>query len=69
MKRLEARLCEGIGPGNEARLHALGIYHFDQIAAWSRDEVAWVGTYLAFPGRIDREGWVAQAAALAEAKG
>jgi NADH-quinone oxidoreductase subunit E len=56
---------KGIGPGNEARLHALGIYHFDQIAGWSRDEVAWVGTYLAFPGRIDREGWVAQAAALA----
>lgn len=55
---------KGIGPGNEARLHGLGIYHFDQVAAWTRDEVAWVGTYLAFPGRIDREGWVAQAAAL-----
>ena len=55
---------KGIGPGNEARLHTLGIYHFDQIAAWNRDEIAWVGTYLAFPGRIDREGWVAQAAML-----
>ncbi|WP_019906839.1 NADH-quinone oxidoreductase subunit NuoE [Methylobacterium sp. 77] len=56
---------KGIGPGNESRLHTLGIFHFDQIATWSRDEVAWVGTYLAFPGRIDREGWVAQAATLA----
>ncbi|AWN41464.1 NADH-quinone oxidoreductase subunit NuoE [Methylobacterium durans] len=54
----------GIGPGNERRLHALGIYHFDQIAAWTRDEIAWVGTYLAFPGRIDREDWVGQAKAL-----
>lgn len=56
---------KGIGPGNAGRLRDLGIYHFDQIAAWSRDETAWVGAYLAFPGRIDREGWVAQAAALA----
>ncbi|HEV7439324.1 MAG TPA: NADH-quinone oxidoreductase subunit NuoE, partial [Methylobacterium sp.] len=55
---------KGIGPGNERRLHDLGIYHFDQIAAWTRTEVAWVGTYLAFPGRIDREDWVGQAKAL-----
>ena len=55
---------KGIGPGNERRLHDLGIYHFDQIAAWTRAEVAWVGTYLAFPGRIDREDWVGQAKAL-----
>lgn len=56
---------KGIGPVNEAKLHALGIFHFDQIAAWSREEIRWVGTYLSFPGRIDREDWVAQANALA----
>jgi NADH-quinone oxidoreductase subunit E len=55
---------KGIGPGNSQRLNGLGIYHFDQIAAWTRDEVTWVGTYLAFPGRIDREDWVGQAKAL-----
>jgi NADH-quinone oxidoreductase subunit E len=55
---------KGVGPGNSQRLNGLGIYHFDQIAAWSRDEIAWVGTYLAFPGRIDRENWVGQAKAL-----
>ncbi|WP_246329465.1 hypothetical protein [Chthonobacter rhizosphaerae] len=55
---------KGIGPLNEARLNALGIYHFDQIAAWSTDEAKWVGTYLAFPGRIEREKWVEQAATL-----
>jgi len=54
----------GVGPGNSQRLNGLGIYHFDQIAAWSRDEITWVGTYLAFPGRIDRENWVGQAKAL-----
>jgi NADH-quinone oxidoreductase subunit E len=56
---------KGIGPVNEKRVHELGIYHFDQIAAWTREEIRWVGTYLSFPGRIDREQWVSQAANLA----
>ncbi len=56
---------KGIGPVNEGKLHALGIFHFDQIGAWPREEIRWVGTYLAFPGRIDREEWVSQAKALA----
>ncbi|MCZ8315066.1 NADH-quinone oxidoreductase subunit NuoE [Phreatobacter sp.] len=56
---------KGIGPVNEGKLHALGIFHFDQIAAWTREEIRWVGTYLAFPGRIDREEWTAQAKSLA----
>jgi predicted flap endonuclease-1-like 5' DNA nuclease len=51
----------GIGPQNERRLHALGIWHFNQIAAWSAENVAWTGSYLAFPGRIDREKWIDQA--------
>jgi predicted flap endonuclease-1-like 5' DNA nuclease len=55
----------GIGPQNERRLHALGIWHFSQIAAWSEDNVKWVGSYLAFAGRIDREKWIAQARDLA----
>jgi NADH-quinone oxidoreductase subunit E len=55
----------GVGPVNEKRLHELGVYHFDQIAAWGTSETRWVGTYLSFPGRIDREQWVVQAAKLA----
>jgi predicted flap endonuclease-1-like 5' DNA nuclease len=58
----------GIGPQNERRLHALGIWHFDQIAAWSPENVTWVGSYLAFPGRIDREKWIAQARDLAASR-
>jgi NADH-quinone oxidoreductase subunit E len=46
-------------------LHDLGVFHFDQIAGWTREEIRWVGTYLSFPGRIDREQWVVQAANLA----
>ena len=55
---------KGVGPVNERRLHELGVYHFEQIAAWVRSEIRWVATYLSFPGRIDREQWVAQAARL-----
>jgi NADH-quinone oxidoreductase subunit E len=56
---------KGVGPINEKRLHELGVFHFDQIAAWVRSEIRWIGAYLSFPGRIDREQWVAQAAKLA----
>jgi NADH-quinone oxidoreductase subunit E len=59
------RRIKGIGRVNEQKLNALGIFHFDQIAGWGRPEIRWVGTYLAFPGRIDRENWVSQAARLA----
>lgn len=57
---------KGIGPVNEERLHRLGIFHFDQIAAWGGEEIAWVDTFLTFKGRIERENWVSQAAELAK---
>ena len=56
---------KGVGPVNEKHLNELGVYRFDQIAAWGRSEIRWVGAYLSFPGRIDREQWVVQAAKLA----
>lgn len=61
----DLKLIRGIGKQNEGRLHALGIWHFDQIAGWTRENVEWVGSYLAFPGRIDREDWLNQAKQLA----
>ncbi|WP_372426759.1 hypothetical protein [Salinarimonas chemoclinalis] len=61
----DLKRINGIGPANEKKLNALGIHHFDQIAAWDEAQVRWVGTYLAFPGRIERERWVAQARTLA----
>ena len=62
----DLKRIKGIGRVNEDKLNKLGIFHFDQIAAWTRAEVHWVGTYLAFPGRIDREHWQTQAAVLAK---
>jgi predicted flap endonuclease-1-like 5' DNA nuclease len=58
-------LIDGIGPKIEASLHALGVYHFDQIADWTRGNVAWVDEYLRLRGRIERERWVEQARDLA----
>lgn len=65
----DLKQIKGIGPVGEDALHALGIFHYDQIAAWGDAEAAWVGTFLAFPGRIERDEWIAQAKALAEGKG
>ncbi|MDU6325895.1 cell envelope biogenesis protein TolA [Bradyrhizobium sp.] len=61
----DLKLIKGIGKQNEARLHGLGIWHFAQIAAWTPDHAKWVGSYLAFAGRIEREQWIAQAEELA----
>lgn len=58
----------GIGPKNERTLHSLGFFHFDQIAGWSDEEVAWVDDHLKFNGRIIREEWILQAGLLAEGK-
>ena len=57
---------KGIGPQNEQRLNEIGIFHLRQIAAWTPEEAAWVGSYLAFPGRIEREDWMGQAKAIIE---
>ncbi|MEO1067234.1 MAG: NADH-quinone oxidoreductase subunit NuoE [Pseudomonadota bacterium] len=62
----DLKRIKGIGKVNEQKLNELGIWHFDQIGKWGRSEVLWVGTYLSFPGRIDREDWVSQASVLAE---
>jgi len=59
---------DGIGAAIQSRLFETGIFHFDQIANWSIDEATWIGEELGFPGRVQRENWVKQAAALMPAK-
>ncbi|MBY5932230.1 endonuclease [Tateyamaria omphalii] len=57
---------KGVGPKLEALLHSMGFYHFDQVASWGADEVAWVDQNLeGFKGRVTRDDWVAQAKILA----
>ncbi|MEM7212232.1 MAG: NADH:ubiquinone oxidoreductase [Pseudomonadota bacterium] len=58
---------KGVGPKLAELCHTLGFYHFDQIAAWTDDEVAWVDENLeGFKGRVSRDEWVSQAKVLAE---
>ncbi len=62
----DLKLISGVGPKIEAILHELGIYTFAQVASWKEAEREWADAYLNFKGRIDRDDWVKQAAALAK---
>ncbi len=65
----DLKTISGIGPKIEALLNGLGVFHFDQIAAWTPENTAWVDAQLKFKGRIEREDWIAQARKLSEEKG
>jgi predicted flap endonuclease-1-like 5' DNA nuclease len=58
-------LIEGVSAQQQSTFYSIGVYHFDQIAAWTPEHVAWVDNYLRLRGRIDQEEWVEQAASLA----
>lgn len=62
----DLKRIKGIGPKLEAMLNGMGFFHFDQIAAWTPQEMAWVDQNLeGFKGRATRDQWVAQAKLLA----
>ncbi|MFD2570342.1 hypothetical protein ACFSUS_06830 [Spirosoma soli] len=63
----DLKVIVGIGPFLEKKLHAAGIYTFQQIANLNRDDVDKVNDVIEFfPGRIHRDDWVGQAARLAK---
>ena len=63
----DLKLIKGVGPKLEALLQSMGFFHFDQIATWTSEEVAWVDQNLeGFKGRVTRDDWVAQAVILAD---
>ncbi len=63
----DLKLIKGVGPALEELLHSLGYFHFEQVASWTPEEVAWVDENLeGFHGRVSRDGWVEQARQLAE---
>jgi predicted flap endonuclease-1-like 5' DNA nuclease len=62
----DLKQIKGVGAKMEILCNELGFYHFDQIANWSRDEIAWVDANLkGFKGRVTRDEWVSQASVLA----
>ena len=63
----DLKKIKGVGPKLEKLLHSLGFFHFDQVAAWTEEEIAWVDENLeGFKGRVTRDNWVAQARELAD---
>ena len=47
----------------------MGIYHYEQLAELTADNISWLTDYVSFPdGRIDDEDWTGQAKKLAEGK-
>ncbi|MBC7132733.1 MAG: NADH-quinone oxidoreductase subunit E [Roseovarius sp.] len=62
----DLKRIKGIGPKLEKLCNSLGFYHYEQIAGWTPEEVAWVDANLTgFKGRVSRDDWVAQARILA----
>ncbi|MEQ6248351.1 NADH-quinone oxidoreductase subunit E [Sulfitobacter sp. HNIBRBA3233] len=62
----DLKLIRGVGPKLEKLLNSMGFFHFDQIAKWGKDELAWVDQNLeGFKGRASRDAWVDQAGRLA----
>lgn len=61
----DLKQIKGVGPKLEKLCNELGFWHFDQVAAWTPDEVAWVDENLkGFKGRVSRDNWVEQARVL-----
>jgi large subunit ribosomal protein L21 len=64
----DLKKIKGVGPKLEATLHEIGVFHFDQIAAWGPEEIAYMDDRLSFKGRIERDNWIEKAAELAAGK-
>ncbi|MEO0693739.1 MAG: 50S ribosomal protein L21, partial [Pseudomonadota bacterium] len=62
----DLKQLSGVGPALEKKLHEAGVTTFAQIAAWTPEDVAAMDEKLSFKGRIEREGWIAQAEELAK---
>ena len=63
----ELGLIWGVADKIAAKMNALGIWHFDQIAAWTPAEVAWFEEQMeGFKGRIQRDKWIEQCQKLSQ---
>lgn len=59
-------LIWGVGEKLAEKLHAMGIWHFDQIAKWTEEHIAWFENEVpGFKGRVVRDKWIEQCQKLA----
>lgn len=54
----------GVDEDLQARLNKLGVIKYEQIAAWSDDDIALVDDALDLNGQIERDDWIGQAQKL-----
>lgn len=64
----DLKKISGVGPVLEKKLNDFGIYHYSQIAALKKAEIAEIDETLNFKGRIEKDDWLKQAKALQKEK-
>ena len=61
------KMIKGVGPVLEKALHTTGVFHFDQVGAWTKADAEWFDDNVkGANGRVIRDGWVKQAKILAK---
>jgi len=61
----DLKLISGVGPFIEKKLNSIGIYTFDQISKFTKEDIDTVTALIQFfPGRIERDNWTDQAEKL-----
>lgn len=60
----DLKKLSGVGPALEKKLIAAGVTSLEQVATWTEADVTKIDEELSFKGRIEREGWIAQAKEL-----
>jgi NADH-quinone oxidoreductase subunit E len=62
----DLKLIWGVAEKLEERMNKMGIWHFDQIAAWTPANIEWFEKEMqGFAGRIERDKWIEQCRKLA----
>ncbi len=65
----DLKKISGIGPFIEQKLNEIGIYTYEQISRFQKEDINTVTELIEFfPGRIERDDWVKQAADLNKKK-
>lgn len=60
-------LIWGVAEKLQGQLNDMGIWHFEQIAKWTPDEVEWFEASMkGFKGRVERDKWIEQCKKLAD---
>tara|TARA_R110002096_G_scaffold4501_6_gene21088 strand:- start:18443 stop:19075 length:633 start_codon:yes stop_codon:yes gene_type:complete len=65
----DLKLISGVGPKLEQKLHEEGITTYEQILAWTEDDMVDFGERLSFKDRIQRDDWQGQVKKLIEERG